>query len=284
MATFYNQATLSYNGNTTTSNITTGELLDALTMTKTALRSTYTAGDTITYVLSLVNTSAAALSNLTITDDLGGFAFAAQTLYPLTYVDGSLRYLINGALQTTPAVTAGPPMSLSGISIPANGNATVIYETTVNQYAPVAPASTITNTAKVSGASLATDVESSATVTTQNTPALTISKALSPTTVTENGQLTYTFTIQNSGNVAATVADNVYVTDTFNPILNPITVTFNNTVWSETANYTYNDQTGLFATLPGQITVPAATYVQDAQTGAWIVTPGTSTLTVTGTV
>ncbi len=26
MATFYNQATLSYNGNTTTSNITTGEL------------------------------------------------------------------------------------------------------------------------------------------------------------------------------------------------------------------------------------------------------------------
>ena len=40
MATFYNQATLSYGGNTTTSNITTGELLDALTAVKTALRGT----------------------------------------------------------------------------------------------------------------------------------------------------------------------------------------------------------------------------------------------------
>lgn len=284
MATFYNQATLSYNGNTTTSNITTGELLDALTVTKTALRSTYTAGDTITYVISLVNTGCSALSNLTITDDLGAFTFNAQTQYPLTYVDGSLRYLVNGTLQTTPTVTTAAPLVVSGISIPANGNATVIYETTVNQYAPVAPASTITNTATVSGDALATDVTSSATVTVQSTPALTISKALSPTTVTENGRLTYTFTIQNSGNVAATAADNVYVTDTFNPILDPIAVTFNNTVWSETANYTYNDQTGLFTTLPGQITVPAATYVQDSETGAWVVTPGTSTLIVTGTV
>lgn len=43
MAAFYNQATLSYNGNTTTSNITTGEILEVLSATKTALRDTYNA-------------------------------------------------------------------------------------------------------------------------------------------------------------------------------------------------------------------------------------------------
>ena len=38
-----------------------------------------------------------------------------------------------------------------------------------------------------------------------------------------------------------------------------------------------------FATVPGVITVPAATYTQNAQ-GAWTVTPGTATLTVSGTI
>ena len=37
MATFTNQATLTYNGGTASSNITTGELLEVLTATKTAV-------------------------------------------------------------------------------------------------------------------------------------------------------------------------------------------------------------------------------------------------------
>ena len=42
MAIFTNQATLSYNNTVTTSNITTGELLEVLSVTKTALSGTYT--------------------------------------------------------------------------------------------------------------------------------------------------------------------------------------------------------------------------------------------------
>ena len=42
--------------------------------------------------------------------------------------------------------------------------------------------------------------------------------------------------------------------------------------------------TGEFATVAGQITVPAATYVQDPLTGLWSVQPGVAVLTVTGTV
>ena len=38
MATFTNQATLTYNGQTTTSNVTVGELVETLTAAKTAVR------------------------------------------------------------------------------------------------------------------------------------------------------------------------------------------------------------------------------------------------------
>ena len=43
MASFTNFATLSYNGGTTNSNTVTGELLEALTVTKTAVVKNYAA-------------------------------------------------------------------------------------------------------------------------------------------------------------------------------------------------------------------------------------------------
>ena len=46
----------------------------------------------------------------------------------------------------------------------------------------------------------------------------------------------------------------------------------------------YYETTGEFATVPGQITIPAAVYTQDPVTGEWSVEPGVSVLTVTGTV
>ena len=53
---------------------------------------------------------------------------------------------------------------------------------------------------------------------------------------------------------------------------------------TEGVDYTYDEATGAFATLPGVITVPAASYVQDPTTGEWTVTPGVSTLTIVGTI
>ena len=99
----------------------------------------------------------------------------------------------------------------------------------------------------------------------------------------DNGRVTYTFLIQNSGNEAIVATDNASVTDTFDPILTDLVVTFNGTVLAEGTGYTYNAATGQFATVPGAITVPAATYTQDA-TGAYTTTPGIATLTVTGTI
>ena len=283
MASFTNFATLSYNGGTTNSNIVTGEILEALTVVKTAVSANYSAGDRITYALSLVNTGTTAVTDYTVTDNLGSYTVGANTVYPLAYNAGTVRYYINGVLQAAPAVTAGPPLTVTGLTVPAGGNAVLIYETTATNVAPLATGNSITNTATITGGGLTNPITAQATVETANSADLTISKALSPTTVTENGQITYTFVISNTGNTEATAADNVIVTDTFDPILRNIAVTYNGTAWTEGTNYTYNATTGVFTTLAGQITVPAASFTQNTD-GTFTVTPGTATLVITGTI
>ena len=62
MATFTNQATLTYNGQTTTSNVTVGELTETLTAAKTAVVPTYGTDGRVTYILSLVNSGTAPLT------------------------------------------------------------------------------------------------------------------------------------------------------------------------------------------------------------------------------
>lgn len=283
MATFTNYATLSYNGVTTDSNVVTGELLETLSAVKTAVPQAYTSGGTVTYVVSMVNGGTAALTGLTVTDDLGGYTFDGETVYPLAYSDGSVKYYVNGVLQTTPSVTAGPPLTISGISVPAGGNAIIVYEAAVTNYAPLGTEATVTNTATISGTGLSASITASETVGNSPKAELNITKAISPASVTENGTLTYTFVIENTGSIAATAADTVIMTDTFDPILDPLSVTFNGTAWTEGINYTYDTTTGVFSTQAGEITVPAATYTQN-ENGIWTVQPGTATIVITGTV
>ena len=282
MAIFTNQATLSYRNNVVTSNVVTGTIVEVLSATKNALIDTYTVGDTVTYVISISNSGSSAMTGVNVTDDLGAYTFGATTLVPLTYVDGSLAYYINGVLQPTPTVVGAPALTVSNLTIPAGGNAILVYEATVNEFAPLAAGGEITNTATVtSGNELVTASE---TVTVRNAPLLSITKGLSPTTVSENGQLTYTFTLQNFGNTDAVATDNVVVSDTFDPALENITVVYNGDTLVANVDYTYDQATGLFTTVPGRITVPAATFVQDPVSGEWVISPGVSTLTVTGTI
>ncbi len=283
MAIFTNRATLTYSGGTADSNTVTGELLDVLSAAKTALQPTYAPGDTVTYVVVLRNTGTAPIPNLTLTDDLAAYTANGTTLYPLTYVPGSVALFANGVQQAAPAIAPGNSLVLSGLTVPASGQVLLIYQANVNDFAPLNAEGTLTNTATVTGAGLPAPITASATIGTDDSTRLAIRKALSPTVVTENWQLTYTFTIENYGSTPAVATDDVSVTDTFDPILNPISVTFNGNPWTAPVNYTYNPLTGVFTTVPGQITVPAATYTQNPN-GTWSVAPGTATLVVTGTV
>lgn len=283
MAIFTNQATLSYRNGTVSSNVVTGEIVEVLSAVKNALLQTYSAGDTVSYVIALYNSGNTSLTSVTVSDDLGAYSFGSTVLVPLTYVNGSLAYYLNGVLQAPPTVSAaGTALVISGISVPAGGYTLLVYEARINDYAPLDPDGQIVNTVTVTnGAQTVTATE---TITVAAQPILSITKGLSPNTVSENGQLTYTFTIQNFGNTAAVATDDLVISDTFDPILDPITVTYNGTQWTEGVEYNYNRATGEFTTAAGNITVPAATYSQNPATGEWNVVPGTATVTVTGTV
>lgn len=284
MAQFTNQAQLSYNNATINSNVAVGEITEVLSAVKTAVSTTYVSGGDLTYVISVLNTGAAPVSGITVSDNLGAYTFGETTLYPLTYKDGSVKLYINGALQAAPTTEAGPPLVISGITLPANGNMILVYEANVNEYAPLGEGESIVNTATVTGTGIATPLTVSETVTPVAEPVLTITKSISPVPVAENGTVTYTFVIRNSGNAPADAAANVTLSDTFLPILSGLTVLLDGVALVEGTDYTYTVTDGNFATVPGVITVPAATYAQDAETGVWSVTPGVTTVTVSGTV
>lgn len=286
MATFFNQATLSYNGILRSSNITAGEILAVLSATKTPVTDTYTPGSEETYVINLVNTGSSCYDNVTVTDDLGAYTVEGDTdpafeVVPLTYVEGSVKYFVNGVRQADPVVQAVSPLTVTGLKVPAGGNAALVYSATVNEFAPLGADASITNTAALSGDGFA-DIEAQAVITNAEELDLEIIKALSPAAVEENGQVTYTFTIQNNGTLPAEAADDVIFSDVFDPILSSLTAEFNGAAWSEGTNYTYDEATGTFTSLAGQITVPAAVYTQDPATGVWAVQPGISTLVITG--
>ena len=281
LATFTNQAQLTYNNTVTVSNLAVGEIQDVLSINKTAVTDVYTGDDTITYAINIINSGSTELSGLTLTDDLGLYPFSTTSLMPLTYVPNTVRHFRNNIPQTPPTVSVSENgLVITGFTVPANGSVTFLYKTVTNEFTPLEPESSITNTAELSGNF--TSVKAEETTKVSSEPVLSIVKSISPIPVTENGTVTYTFVIENSGNSAVTAG--AVITDVFNPILSNITASFNNTPWTQGVDYSYNTATGLFTTAQDKVTVDAAVYTQDQETGAITITPGTSTLTVTGTI
>lgn len=117
MANFYNQATLAYNGKTVNSNITTGEIMERVTVTKTALLDRYYENSEVTYVVTIKNSGSTSISNLILTDNLGEYDYNELSLVPLEYIQGAILYYVNGVLQNTPTVTVGPPLTITGMGL-----------------------------------------------------------------------------------------------------------------------------------------------------------------------
>ena len=283
MATFTNKATLSYNGLTVASNTVTGEIAEVLEISKTALSETY-GEDPVTYAVAFVNSGASALTGLTMTDDLGAYTVGEQTVYPLSYVAGTVRYFVNGVLQPEPAVTATAGLTVEGLSLPAGGSAVLVYEAAPTQFAPPEAGGQIVNTATVSGAGIASPVSAQETIAAEEAPRLAIFKSVSPAEVTDNGVLTYTFVIENRGNAAADASAGIVVSDLFDPLLQDLNVMMDGAPMPRATGYVYDESTGQFDTVAGVITVPAAQISQDPATGAYTVQPGSATLIVSGTV
>lgn len=248
-------------------------------MTKRAVNDDYVSNDDVTYVVTITNSSATPLTNVTFTDNLGAYQYGPvpTTLYPLTFI-GPVLYYVNGVsyANIVPTQTA-PTLILTIPSIPALGNVTLVYEVNVNQYAPLDVQDTIINTAEITEL---TGISATATIVTEDIPQLAITKSISPNPIIDNQTATYTFIIENYGNTAS--AD-VVLTDTFNPILSNVTASVDSNPLILNTDYVYNADTGELATITGHLTVPAGTITQDSN-GVVKVTPGSITVVVTGTV
>jgi uncharacterized repeat protein (TIGR01451 family) len=85
MPAFTNQAILTYlDTRTALSNIANGNISEPYAMTKTAVNNDYVSNDDVTYVITITNSSAVSLTNITLTDNLGAYSYGtpAITLYP----------------------------------------------------------------------------------------------------------------------------------------------------------------------------------------------------------
>lgn len=281
MAEFYNQATLRFDGGVLRSNVAVGQLVQALSLSKTALSDVYVPGGNVTYVVGLINDSDADLTDVVLTDDLGRYTDDTGEYVPLFYVEGSLRVFSDGRPVTDgiPTVEAGERLTVSGITVPAAGNLMLIYETRVTPFAPAGTGGEIINTAEAfSGTATAA---ASASVTRAEAPALSIFKAVSPDEVPVGGRVTYTVELTNEAPIPADTA--LSVEDMFDPVLTDMDVRLDGAPLTAGTGYTYDEVGGLFATVPGVVSVPSAV-VTRLPDGAYSVTPGRTVLTVEGTI
>lgn len=168
-----------------------------VTTTKAVDKTFVTAGDVITYTLTLQNTGNTAADNVVITD-----AIPEGT----TFVAGS----VTGATGTPPTLT------LANL-IAAGGNATVTFQVlvgnTVPDPNPIANSATAAftytvdpaNPDAITGSSTSNAVNSQA-----NIASVATTKSVDKAFAEPGDVLTYTLVLQNTGNVAA---DNVVITD-----------------------------------------------------------------------
>ncbi|MBR2346085.1 MAG: DUF11 domain-containing protein [Clostridia bacterium] len=287
MATIENFATVSYTSGgvleTKVSNLAEIGLESAVNFSKATLGDTYSEDSVITYILSITNTSASAIANVSITDDLGSFVFGTMELTPLAYTAPALL-LIDGqdvSAQLTVDDTTAGSLVFGFPTLPAGATANIVYRATVNEYAPLDLNSAIVNTATLTSDSDCADGSASATVTAASAANVSVFKQMAPNPVVCGDVVTYTIRIYNYGNIPA---EDVVLTDTFNPAPDTITVSKDGVLLGG-SEYSYVG--GTLTTPVGTgtpVSVPAATFTRDAATGIVSVTPGMVEYVITGQI
>ncbi len=288
MATIENFATVNYTSGgvaqTRVSNLAEIGLESAVTLSKNSLGQSYGENSVMTHVITVTNTSSAPVNDLVITDNLGTVPFNTTEITPLTYTAPALL-LINGqdsTAQLTVNTDTTDNVVFSFPTLPAGATANIIYETTVNEFAPLGVGSSITSNISLESSSDCADATATELLAVAEAANVSVLKQMSPNPVVCGDTVTYTIRIFNYGNIDA---ENVQLTDNFDPAPTNITVSRGGILLQPT-DYTY---TGGTLTVPEigsatTITVPAATFTSDPTTGVVTVTPGVVEYVITGTI
>lgn len=285
--TITNQATLVYqydgNSGSAASNIATATMQGPMSVAKVSLDTEYRAGDEITYNFHLLNSGSSPMTNIVIVDDLGTFSIPGPvSVTPLTYIGPAWLYidgLFNSVL--TPVVTASS-VTFTIPLLAAGSNALLLYKVMINNKAPLAVNSTITNEITATADGLSEPVTDSYTITVEEYANISILKSISPNPLVDGGTVTYSFIIYNFGN---TDASDVVMSDTFTLAPASIVVTVGGSIIPDTQ---YDYIAGVL-TLPNaggglSLTVAAATFTRNDSTGVIAINPGMMEITVSGTI
>lgn len=132
-------------------NIAYGEGAEILSARILTMEKVYAIGQHVTYLVSIVNTGKVQYADLTVESDLGMEINRCVAIYPLTYIEGTIKYFVNGVLQDSPLVPQQQPLTIKGITVPAGGNVTIIYSTFLNENAPHIRGTSVENTAVITG-------------------------------------------------------------------------------------------------------------------------------------
>ena len=287
MAIIENFATVRYTSGgvteTTVSNLAQISLTSSVTLSKLSLEKEYGSESTLTYLLTVQNTSDTVLNGAVIEDNLGTFSYGELDLTPLTY-GGDALLLINGQDATASlSVDFSDPSILIFTLPPLSSGATanVIYTAEVNAFAPLETGETIVNTATLRADSECAEGTANAAIPVEEGASLSVFKQMSPNPVVCGSTLTYSIQVSNYGNAPA---EDVQLTDVFDPTPENISITRNGVPLVAT-DYTYEN--GVLTISTGSATgdtVPAATFTRDPSTGVVSVTPGVIEYVITGTI
>ena len=218
MATILNNsATLTYNSGensgSAASNVVSTSLLDSYSITaqKFTANDSWRPGENITYLVTVKNTGTQPVFAVQITDNLGGGT------------DAPLNYVLNSALVIDEdGVTQIVPTAVSPLTIvlpdalQSSESVTVLYVAQVDSVI-ADDVQSITNTVAATarqGSAAGEIVEAepvSVTIDREDFAQIDVTKAVDKAVIASGDTLTYTFTIENSGNIEAT---NVVITDT----------------------------------------------------------------------
>jgi len=208
-----NSVTLTYNSGDNTasaaSNVVSTSLLDSygISAQKVSANDSFRPGENLTYLVTVTNTGTQPVFAVEITDNLAAGL--------LTYVNNS-AFMVNDEGATPVEPTEITPLTIPVAEVLQSGESvTVLYVAQVSASVEDA-VEEITNTAlataRQSEAGAVVEAEPvSVTIPREDFAQIDIVKAVDKAVISSGDTLTYTFTIENSGNIPAT---NVVITDT----------------------------------------------------------------------
>ncbi|MCI4463267.1 MAG: DUF11 domain-containing protein, partial [Caldisericum sp.] len=172
-----------------------------LNISKTSSPNPVSAGDNITYTITVTNNGNMDATQFVITDSTP----ANTTFVSARFVSGATGTITSPPVGGTGTITWNP----NPATLPVH--ATVVVELIVKTNSPLPSGTIITNTAFADSAETQ-QVSATNTTTVSGLPKLVITKSVYPTEQAPSGLVFYSITITNTGNAAAT---NVTVTETY---------------------------------------------------------------------